>query len=165
MSTIKKQRKALGISKIKEKRLPSEALADFIYSAHSVPKVINFFIKICKGKKNISIRIAQGTKGKKRKTTTHIIRRTPRLMGFKGNVGFLRLLRTLGASSHRNFFDRSSGSLWGLRGMLNFLRRGSIRIYIFGRRSNGSIPFRVLIVTAKKAKGKRFYTTRKEESK
>jgi hypothetical protein len=116
-------------------------------------------------KENVSIRITQGTKGKKRKTTTHIIRRATGLMGFKGNVGFLRLLRTLGTSSHRNFFDRSSGSLWGLRGRLNFLRRGSISIYIFGRRSNGSIPFRVLIVTAKKAKGKRFYTTRKEESK
>jgi hypothetical protein len=78
-------------------------------------------------------------------------------MGFKGNVGFLRLLRTLGAPSHRNFLDRSSGSLWGLRGRLNFLRRESISIYIFGRRSNGSIPFWVLVVTAKKAKGKRFY--------
>jgi hypothetical protein len=90
---IKKQRKELGISKVKEKRLPSEALADFIYSAHSVPKVINFFIKICKGKKNVSIRITQGTKGKKRKkTTTHIIRGAPGIMGFKGNVGFLRLL-------------------------------------------------------------------------
>jgi hypothetical protein len=64
---MKKQRKAPGISKVKGKRLPSEALADFIYSAHSVPKVINFFIKICKGKKNVSIRIMQGTKGKKRK--------------------------------------------------------------------------------------------------
>jgi hypothetical protein len=86
---IKKQRKTLEISKVKGKRLPSEALADFIYLAHSVPKVINFFIKICKGKKNVSIRITQGTKGKKRKTTTHIIRGAPGLMGFKGNVGFL----------------------------------------------------------------------------
>jgi hypothetical protein len=76
-------------------------------------------------------------------------------MGFKGNVGFLRLLRTLGASSYRNFFDRSSGSLWGLRGRLHFLRRGSISICIFGRRSNGSIPFRVLVITAKKAKRKK----------
>jgi hypothetical protein len=95
----------------------------------------------------------------------HIIRRAPGLMGFKGNVVFLRLLRTLGAPSHRNFLDSSSGSLWGLRGRLNFLRRGFISIHIFGRRSNGSIPFRVLIVNAKKAKGKRFYTTRKEENK
>jgi hypothetical protein len=107
----------------------------------------------------------QGTKGKKRKTTMHIIRRAPGLMGFKENVGFLRLLQMLGAPSHRNFLDRSSGSLWGLRGRLNFLRRESINIYIFGRRSNGNIPFRVLVITAKKAKGKRFYTTRKEESK
>jgi hypothetical protein len=48
---IKKQRKVLEISKVKGKRLPSEALADFKYSAHSVPKVINFFIKICQGKR------------------------------------------------------------------------------------------------------------------
>jgi hypothetical protein len=86
-------------------------------------------------------------------------------MGFKGNVGSFRLLRTLGALSHMNFLDRSSGSLWGLRGRLNFLRRGIMSSYIFNRRSSGSIPFWVFIVTAKKAKGKRFYTTRKEEIK
>jgi hypothetical protein len=107
----------------------------------------------------------QGTEGKKRKITTHIIRRTPRLMGFKGNVGSFRLLRTLGALSHRNFLDRSSRSLWGLHGRLNFLHMGFIGSHIFSRRSSGSIPFRVLVVTAKKAKGKGFYTTRKEENK
>jgi hypothetical protein len=48
---IKKQRKVLEISKVKGKRLPSETLADFKYSAQSVPKVINFFIKICQGKR------------------------------------------------------------------------------------------------------------------
>jgi hypothetical protein len=109
--------------------------------------------------------IMQGTKGKKRKITTHIIRRAPGLMGFKGNVGSFRLLRMLGAPSHRNFLDRSPGSLWGLRGRLNFLHRGFISSYIFSRRSSGSIPFRVLVVTAKKDKGKRFYTTQKEENK
>jgi hypothetical protein len=86
-------------------------------------------------------------------------------MGLQGNVGSFRLLRTLGAPSHRNFLDRSSRSLWGLRGRLNFLHRGFINSYIFNRRSNGSIPFWVLVITAKKAKGKRFYTTRKEENK
>jgi hypothetical protein len=86
---MKKQRKAPGISKVKGKRLPSEALADFIYSAYSVPKVINFFIKIYKGKKNVSIQITQGTKDKKRKITTHIVKGAPGIMGFKGNVGFL----------------------------------------------------------------------------
>jgi hypothetical protein len=107
----------------------------------------------------------KGTKGKKRKITTNIIRRAPGLMRFKGNVGSFQLLRMLGAPSHKNFLDRSSGSLWGLRGRLNFLHRGFISSYIFNRRSSGSIPFRVLIITAKKAKGKRFYTTRKEENK
>jgi hypothetical protein len=86
-------------------------------------------------------------------------------MAFKGNVSSFRLLRTLGAPSHRNFLDRSSGSLWGLPGRLNLLHRGFISSYIFSRRSSGSIPFRVLVVTAKKAKGKRFYTSRKEENK
>jgi hypothetical protein len=105
----------------------------------------------------------QGTEDKKRKITTHIIRRTPGLMRFKGNVGSFRLLRTLGVPSHMNFLDRSFGSLWGLRGRLNFLHRRFISSHIFSRRSSGSIPFWVLVVTAKKAKGKGFYTTRKEE--
>jgi hypothetical protein len=48
---IKKQRKMLETSKVKERRLPSEALAAFKYSAHSVPKATNFFIKICQGKR------------------------------------------------------------------------------------------------------------------
>jgi hypothetical protein len=109
--------------------------------------------------------ITQGTKGKKRKITTHIIKRAPGLMGFKGNVGSFQLLRTLGAPSHRNFLDRSSGSLWGLHGRLNFLHRGFMSSYIFSRRSSGSIPFWFLVITAKKAKGKGFYTTRKEENK
>jgi hypothetical protein len=85
-------------------------------------------------------------------------------MGFKGNIGSFRLLRTLGAPIHRNFLYRTSGSLWGLHGRLNFLHRGFISSHISSRRSSGSIPFWVLIVTAKKAKGKGFYTTRKEEN-
>jgi hypothetical protein len=89
---IKKQRKVLETSKVKERRLPSGALAAFKYLAHLVPKVTNFFIKICQGKKNVSITITQGTKGKQRKITTHIIRRAPGLMGIKGNVGSVRLL-------------------------------------------------------------------------
>jgi hypothetical protein len=109
--------------------------------------------------------ITQGTKGRKRKITTNIIRRAPGLMGFKVNVVSFRLLRTLGAPSHMNFLDRSYGSLGGLYGRLNFLRRGFISSYIFSRRSSCIIPFWVLIVTAKKAKGRRFYTTRKEENK
>jgi hypothetical protein len=86
-------------------------------------------------------------------------------MGFKGNIGSFRLLRTLGVASHRNFLDRSSGSLWGLHGRLNFLHRRFISKHIFSRMSSGSIPFRVLVVTVEKAKGKGFYRTRKEENK
>jgi hypothetical protein len=47
---IKKKRKALETSKVQERRSPFEALADFKYLAHSVPKAINFFIKDCPGK-------------------------------------------------------------------------------------------------------------------
>jgi hypothetical protein len=47
----KKQRKVPETSKVKERRLPSEALEAFKYSAHSVPKVTNFFIKIYQGKR------------------------------------------------------------------------------------------------------------------
>jgi hypothetical protein len=75
-------------------------------------------------------------------------------MGFKGNVGSFQFLRTLGAPSHRNFFDRSTGSLWGFYGRLNFLHRGLVSSYIFSRRSSGSIPFRVLVVTAKESQRK-----------
>jgi hypothetical protein len=85
-------------------------------------------------------------------------------MDFKGNIGFFQFLRPLGAPGHRNFLDRSSGSLRRLHGRLSFLHRRIANSYIFSGRSNGSIPLRVLIIT-KKARGNRFYTTQKEESK
>jgi hypothetical protein len=50
-------------------------------------------------------------------------------------------------------------------GRLSFWHRRLINSYIFSRRSSGSIPLRVLIITEKKAKGNIFYTTRQEESK
>jgi hypothetical protein len=40
----KKQRKAYRTSKYRKRNLPSEALAAFRYSTHSLPKVTNFFI-------------------------------------------------------------------------------------------------------------------------
>jgi hypothetical protein len=86
-------------------------------------------------------------------------------MGFKGNIGFLRFLRPLGAPGHRNFLNRSSRGFQRLHGRLSFLHRRLIGSCIFNRRSSGSIPFRALIITAKKERGNRFYTTRKVESK
>jgi hypothetical protein len=44
-----KQRKAYKISKGRKSNSPSEALATFKYSAHSVPKATNFFINACQG--------------------------------------------------------------------------------------------------------------------
>jgi hypothetical protein len=41
----KKQRKAYKTSKYRKRNLPSEALAAFRYSTHSLPKATNFFIK------------------------------------------------------------------------------------------------------------------------
>jgi hypothetical protein len=44
-----KQRKAYKISKDRKSNSPSEALATFKYSAHSLPKAANFFINACQG--------------------------------------------------------------------------------------------------------------------
>jgi hypothetical protein len=46
-SQAKKQRKACKTSKYRKRNLPSEALAAFRYSTHSLPKVTNFLIKFC----------------------------------------------------------------------------------------------------------------------
>jgi hypothetical protein len=83
----------------------------------------------------------------------------------QGNIGFLQFLRPLGTPGYRNFPDRSSGNLRRLHGRLSLLHRRFINSYIFSGRSSGSIPLRILIITAKKVKGNRFYTTRREKSK
>jgi hypothetical protein len=46
-SQANKQRKAYKTSKYRNRNLPSEALAAFRYSTHSLPKATNFFIKFC----------------------------------------------------------------------------------------------------------------------
>jgi isopropylmalate/homocitrate/citramalate synthase len=46
-SKAKKQRKACKTSKYRKRNLPSEALAAFRYSTHSLPKAMNFRIKFC----------------------------------------------------------------------------------------------------------------------
>jgi hypothetical protein len=46
-SQAKKQRKTYRTSKYRKRNLPSEALAAFRYSTHSLPKETNFLIKFC----------------------------------------------------------------------------------------------------------------------
>jgi hypothetical protein len=46
-SQAKRQRKACKTSKYRKRNLPSEALATFRYSTHSLPKATNFRIKFC----------------------------------------------------------------------------------------------------------------------
>jgi hypothetical protein len=82
-------------------------------------------------------------------------------MGFEGNIGFLRFFRPFGAPGHENFLDRSSEGLQRFHGRLNFWHGRFISFYILSRRSSGSIPLWVLIITTKKAKGNKFYTTQK----
>jgi hypothetical protein len=84
-------------------------------------------------------------------------------MGFEGNIGFLRFFRPFGAPGHGNFLGRSSRGLRRFHGWLDYWHGRFINSYILSRRSSGSIPLRVLIITAKKAKGNRFYTTQKEK--
>jgi hypothetical protein len=87
-------------------------------------------------------------------------------MGFEGSIGFLRFFRPLGAPGHGNFLDRSSGGLRRFHGRLNFWHGRIIRSYILSRRSNGSIPLQVLIITAKKSKMKQvLYNPKRENSK
>jgi hypothetical protein len=50
-SQEKKQRKAYKTSKYRKRNLPSEALAAFRYSTHSLSKATNFFIKFCPEKR------------------------------------------------------------------------------------------------------------------
>jgi hypothetical protein len=83
-------------------------------------------------------------------------------MCFKGNVGFLRFLQTLGTSGHSNLLGRSSGDPRRLHSWLSLLCGRLINSYILSRRSRCSILFWLLIITAR---GNRFYTTRKKESK
>jgi hypothetical protein len=83
-------------------------------------------------------------------------------VGFKRNVGFLGFFQALGASGYRNLLDRSPGGPRHLHIWLNFLCRRFIRKYSLSRRRNCSIPLRRLVITAR---GNKFCTTRKKESK
>jgi hypothetical protein len=99
--------------------------------------------------------------GNKSRTITHIVRGVRGLVSFKANIGFLQFFQPFGAPGHGNFLDRSSGGLRRFHGWLSFWHGRFISSYILSRRSSGSISLRVLIITAKKAKGNMFYTTQK----
>jgi hypothetical protein len=81
----KKQRKTYKISKDRKRNSPSEALAAFRYSTHSLPKATNFFIKFCSG-------IAHEYQHAKNRSKyasilTHIVGGACGLMGLKRSTG------------------------------------------------------------------------------
>jgi hypothetical protein len=126
--------------------------------------VTNFFIKICPGKTR---EYEDHAKNKSKNTgiNTHIVGRAHGLMDLKGSTGVCRLFQMLGTMSSDDFLNRSLWSLWRLHDRLNLLHRRFIGSHSLSRRSSGSIPLWVLVVAAKKTKGKRFHISRKEESK
>jgi hypothetical protein len=73
-------------TKTRQQNLPSEAFATFRYSAHSVPKAMNFFIKAWKKRHEQAYRLYKESKSR---VSTNIIRRGSRSMSFKSNVHFL----------------------------------------------------------------------------
>jgi hypothetical protein len=78
-------------------------------------------------------------------------------MGFKRNVGFFGLLRTLEALGRRNLLDRSPGDP-----RRNFLGRRLIINYRGSRRSSRSIFWRLFVITTRRNK---LCTTRKKKNK
>jgi hypothetical protein len=84
-SEAKKQRKAYKTSKYRKRNLPSEALAAFRYSTHSLSKATNFFIKFCPK----IVREYQHAKNRSKYTSifTHIIGGARGPMGLKRSTG------------------------------------------------------------------------------
>jgi hypothetical protein len=126
--------------------------------------VTNFFIKIC-SEKTRKYEDHARNKSKNTRINTHIIRGAHGLMDLKGSTGVSRLLQMLGTTSSDDLLNRSLWSLWRLHDRLNLLHRRFVGSHSLSRRSSGSIPLWVLVVAAKKTKGKRFHISRKEESK
>jgi hypothetical protein len=83
-------------------------------------------------------------------------------VGFKRNVSFLGFFRMLGASGHRNLLDRSPGGPRCLHSRLSLLHGRLISNYSLSRRGSRNISLWLLVITAR---GNRFYTTQKKESK
>jgi hypothetical protein len=104
----------------------------------------------------------EGTRKIKYSATTHIVRGARGLVCFKGNFSLLGFLRPLGTLGHSNLLGRSSGGPWRLHSRFSLLYGRLISNCILSRRSSRSIPFRLLVITAR---GNMFYTTRKKESK
>jgi hypothetical protein len=84
-SQAKKQRKAYKTSKYRKRNLPSEALAAFRYSTHSLPKATNFFLKFYPE----TVREYQHAKNRSKYTSifTHIVGGAHGPMGLKRSTG------------------------------------------------------------------------------
>jgi hypothetical protein len=84
-SQAKKQIKAYKTSKYRKRNLPSEALAAFRYSTHSLPKATNFFIKFCPE----TVHEYQHAKNRSKYTSifTHIVGGAHGPMGLKRSTG------------------------------------------------------------------------------
>jgi hypothetical protein len=104
----------------------------------------------------------EGARKIKYSATTHIVRGACGLVCFKENFSLLGFLRPLGTLGRSNLLGRSSSGPCRLHSWLSLLYGRLISNYILGIRSSRSIPFRLLVITAR---GNRFSTTRKEESK
>jgi hypothetical protein len=81
----KKQRKACKTSKYRKRNLPSEALAAFRHSTHSLPKATNFRIKFCpENRTRVS---THKSRSKRTRKFTHIVGGACGLMGLKRSTG------------------------------------------------------------------------------
>jgi hypothetical protein len=110
-----------------------------------VPKETNFFIKVCK-KENMRRKV-QIVKEQVTRSSTYIVSRNHRSMGVKGSASHSYLLQT---------FRGMRVTLWRLHHRTRLLRRRFIGSTSINGGSSGSIPFQVLVVTAKETKSKHF---------
>jgi hypothetical protein len=85
-----------------------------------MPKVTNFFIKICPEKLH-EYEDHAGNKRNHTRKNTHIAGGARGLMGLKGSTGVCRLLQALRATSSDDLFNRSPWSLWRFHHQINLL--------------------------------------------
>jgi hypothetical protein len=115
-----------------------------------VPKETNFFIKVYR-KENMRTKV-QTVKEQAARSSTHIVSRNHRSMGIKGSANRSCLLQML-RSMRVTLLNRG---LWQLHYHTSLLRRWFIGSKSINNGSSGSVPFRVLVVTAKGTKSKNF---------
>jgi hypothetical protein len=103
-------------------------------------------------KKENMRRKVQTVKEQATRSNTYIVSRNHRSMGVKGSTSHSGLLQTF-RGTRVTLLNRG---FWRLHHRTSFLRRRFIGSRSINGRSNGSIPFRVLVVTAKETKSKYF---------